>query len=221
MRRLENPAAPAPVPASQVSPLRDGNFVLFLVLMLATFIVFMQFLVTYPLYLRDHYELTKSQIGLLFAVNTSIIVLLEMVLIDYVRHWPMLRLLGWGCCLACVGFGMLPFGTTVAYCVLAMVVVTIGEMLSFPSLPAFVAQRSPPGCEGRYMAWYSVSHSIAWVVAPLVGARLYEYHRDAVWYAGLAVGVVILLGFRVLARRTNAERVPVGESAVLQEASLV
>ena len=216
MRGFENTKASSPPPANHRSPLRDINFVLFLALMLVTLIVFMQFLVTYPLYLRDHYALSKSQIGLLFAVNTSIIVVLEMVLIDYVRHWPLVRLLGWGCCLACVGFGMLPFGTTATYCVLAMVVVTIGEMLSFPSLPAFVAQRSPNGCEGRYMAWYAVTHSIAWVVAPLVGAKFYDYHPDAVWYASLVVGATIPLGFRLLATRTRTEMASLGESAVPQ-----
>ena len=85
-----------------------------------------------------------------------------------------------------------------------MVVVTIGEMLSFPSLPSFVAQRSPAGCEGRYMAWYAVTHSIAWVVAPLVGATLYEFHRDAVWYFALVVGGGVLFGFRLLTQRTCA-----------------
>jgi len=211
MRKAENPTAPQPSATSQASPLKDRDFVLFLALVLATHIVFMQFLVTYPLYLRDHFELTKTQIGLLFAVNTSIIVLIEMVLIDYVRRWPLLQLIGWGNCLACLGFGMLPFGTSGAYSILAMLVVTVGEMLSFPNSPAFVAQRSPAGCEGRYMGWFAVTHSIAWIVAPLFGATLYGYSREAMWYCGLGIGVTVLIGFQVLAARTHANRAAVGE----------
>ncbi len=205
MRRVENPDSPPPPAPSNESPLKDRTFVAFLVLMFVTFVVFMQFLVTYPLYLRDHYGLEENHIGLLFAVNTVIIVLFEMVLIDYVRRWPLVQTIGWGSFLACVGFGMLPFGATGAYAVLSMVVVTIGEMLAFPTTMAFVAQRAPHGSEGRYMGWYTVAHSVAWIAAPLVGATLYGISREMVWYCGLAVAVAVLLGYQILGVRSARE----------------
>lgn len=198
MRRVENPERPALVTSNNKSPLRDRQFVGVLALIVVTFVVFIQFLVTYPLYLRDHYGLEENQIGLIFAVNTSIIVLFEMVLIDYVRRWPLLQTIGWGSFLACVGFGMLPFGTTVQYAVLAMIVVTIGEMLAFPTTMAYVSQRAPSGTEGRYLGWYTVAHSVAWIAAPLLGATLYGITRELVWYVGLGVAVVVLVGYQVL-----------------------
>lgn len=208
LRRVENPDRPTPAPSSNVSPLKDRQFVGFLVLMFLTFVVFMQFLVTYPLYLRDHYGLVENQIGLIFAVNTSIIVLFEMVLIDYVRRWPLIQTIGWGSFLACVGFGMLPFGATGGYAVLAMIVVTIGEMLAFPTTMAYVSERAPTGSEGRYLGWYTVAHSLAWIAAPLLGATLYGITRELVWYCGLGVAGVVLVGYWALGVQSERDVTP-------------
>ena len=180
------------------SPLSNVRFVAFLGLMLATEMVFIQYLSTYPLYLHDHFLLSKQQIGLIFAVNTSMIVLFEMVLVDYIKKWPALRCVGWGCWLSCLGFGMLPFGTSGYYCVLAMVVLTVGEMISFPVAAAYVANFGPKGKEGLYMGWFTFVHALAWVLGPFLGAVIYGYDREALWVCSLAVGVFVFVGFMVL-----------------------
>ncbi len=74
-----------------VSPWKDREYVVFLSLVLLASIVFFQFHATYPLFLRDHYGFSKPAIGALYAVNTSVIVALEMLLLDQVRQWPPLR----------------------------------------------------------------------------------------------------------------------------------
>ena len=76
-------------------------------LTLLTSLVFFQIHVTYPLYLSDHYGLSKPAIGLIYGVNTVVIVLVEMLLLDFVRGWPFMRMIGWGAFLSCLGFGML------------------------------------------------------------------------------------------------------------------
>ena len=108
----------------RTSPLLDKTFVYFLALMLMSMLVFFQFLPTYPLYLQDHYGLSTELIGLMFAINTVVIVVFEMLLVDHVKHWPLLPTIGWGSFLTCVGFGIFPFGTSIAFGALAMLVVT-------------------------------------------------------------------------------------------------
>lgn len=179
----------------------DYGFVAFLGLMLATSIVFFQFASTYPLYLSDHYQLSERGIGLIFAVNTLVIVAFEMVLVDACKRWSLLRVLTWGCFFSCLGFGILPFGDSFAYCIFSMLIITLGEMLSLPLAAGFVAGRSPEGREGAYMGWYSVVLAMAWVVGPFAGAFLYGIHRDGVWYAGLGIAILVLVGFRILERR--------------------
>jgi predicted MFS family arabinose efflux permease len=165
----------------QLSPVKDRLFVLVMALMLVNLVVFVQFGATYPLYLRDHYGFSKRAIGAMFAVNTATIVLVEMVLLDAIKHWPLLRTIGWGCLLSCVGFGILPFGSSVLYAAGAMLVVTVGEMLSFPITAGFTANRSTRGNEGAYMGWYALVFAAASVLGPTIGSAIYERNADAVW----------------------------------------
>ena len=75
-----------------------------------TAVVFLQIHTAYPLFLSDHYQLSKPVIGLIYAVNTVVVVLVEMLLLDFIRNWPLLPTMAWGTFLSCLGFGMLPFG---------------------------------------------------------------------------------------------------------------
>ncbi|HEX6963730.1 MAG TPA: MFS transporter [Lacipirellula sp.] len=186
--------------AAAGSPLKDGPFVAMLLLLLANMTVFFQFGSTYPLYLRDHFHLTKPAIGLMFAVNTTVIVAFEMLLLDAIKHWSIVRTIGWGCFLSCLGWGILPFGEMAAYAVVAMLVVTMGEMLSFSMAAGFVANRCNRGNESAYMGWYAVMMATASVLGPTLGGEIYSINREAVWYVALVVGVLVLVGFQLLAR---------------------
>jgi predicted MFS family arabinose efflux permease len=207
-RLIENANVAADEDVIRVSPLKDGPFVVFLLLMLASVSFFCQFGSTYPLYLRDHYQLSKPLIGLMFAVNTTVIVALEMLLIDAIKGWPLLRTIGLGCFVFCLGFAMLPFGSTGAYCVAAMLVVTLGEMLSFTFSSTYAANRSTPGNEGAYLGWYMLTFAVATVLGPTIGSAIYQVNRDALWLCGLAVGAVVLVGFQALDLWTSDDASP-------------
>lgn len=185
------------------SPLRDTHFVLFLFLMLAIALVFFQFHATYPKYLEDHYQLSKPLIGIIFSVNTIIIVVFEMLLLNWVRQFSLLRTIGWGGFFACIGFGMLPFGNTFAFCMLSMGVITFGEMFMFPLGTGFVAKRSMSGNQGMYMSWYAMMFSAAGMLAPFVGTIAYEYDPDMFWILSIAIGIAALLGFYLLERTVS------------------
>ena len=68
---------------------RNGAFLRLLPLVFGIGLVFSQFFSTYPLYLRLHYGLSESGIGRLIAVNTLLIVTVEMLLMHALRqHSP-------------------------------------------------------------------------------------------------------------------------------------
>ena len=182
------------------SPLKDAQFVLFLLLMLSVSLVFFQFHATYPKYLEDHYQLSKPEIGLLFSVNTLLIAAVEMLLLNWVRGFSLLRLIGWGAFLACAGFGLLPLGNTFLFCVLSMVVITSGEMFLFPIGSGFVAKKSAGRDQGLYMSWYAMMFSTAGTLAPMIGTAAYEYNPHLFWYISAGLGVMVLAGFQLLER---------------------
>ena len=186
------------------SPLLDRHFLCFLLLMLMMVIVFFQFHTTLPKYLEDEYAFTKPQIGLMFSLNTIIIVVFEMLLLNYVARFSLLRAIGFGCFIVCLGFGMLPASHATWFAVLSMIVITFGEMLMFPLASGFVAARSNGRNQGMYMSWFMMTYSLASVIAPLIGTAAYGFGHNLFWYASLGVGTVALIGFMWLSRRVES-----------------
>ena len=182
------------------SPARDPEFMIFLSLIFLSALVLFQFYTTYPLYLTEHYGLTEFQIGLIYAVNTILIVIFEMVLVEYAKKWRLMLTVAWGSCLASLGFGILPFSSAVWFCVFAMVVFTIGEMLSAPMATSWVSQRSERGDTGQYMGWNTMAYAVAFIIAPTAGGFIYEHNPHLVFYLAIVVAFVVLIGFLLLGR---------------------
>lgn len=188
------------------SPLLDRKFLAFLGLLLFASIVFFQFFGMYPLYVRDHFGMSKPGIGKLYAVNTILIVVFEMVLIDYIRDLDPMKIIAWGSFLTCLGFGIMPFDSSVWFCIFSMVIITVGEMMSMPICAGWVGQRSERGNRAMYMGWFTITYSLAAVIAPTLGGAIYAQDQDLFWYFGLAIAVVVLFGFYALAGRLRRER---------------
>ena len=184
------------------SPWRDGPFLtaMFLLFLLAT--VTFQLFSTYPLTLRDLYGFAESRIGLVLAINTVIIVLVEMVLIHRLQHRNPLRLSAVGSFLLCLGFGLLPFGVSggFAYVAFTVAIWTMGEMVTIPVMAGVVANRAGETSRGRYMALFTVAFEGAMVTAPLIGTGIYQAFGPRILWGGcIGLGAVLLAGFWGLA----------------------
>ena len=198
------PAPPerATSPGGAASPWSDGPYLAFLAVMVGLGTVFFQISSTMPLYFRQHYHLAEDSIGLLLAINTVIIVAVEMILLRALEHRDHLLLAGLGCLLVCAGFGLLPLGSSPAFAALTVVVWTAGEMLSLPFTNSVAASRAPAAASGRYMGAYSLAFSVSFVLAPGVGTAVYQKFGPTALWAGVAVaGAVLFAACALLARR--------------------
>jgi predicted MFS family arabinose efflux permease len=192
-------AAVEEAPAAR-SPWRDPPFLALMFLMFLFAVVLFQLSGTYPLMLRDHYGMTELRIGLVLGLNALIVALFEMVLVHSLGAAEPLRMMAVGCLVLCLGFGMLPFGSTFGFAALTVVVWSVGEMLSMPAAGALVANRAGEGTRGSYMGVYMLSFALAFVIAPLAGSWLYEDLGPRVlWLSCAALGPVLGLALRALA----------------------
>lgn len=202
------------------SPWRDAPFVAFLVLMALMATAFLQVMSTLPIYLRQHYGLPEDTIGLLLGLNAMIITAVEMVLMRALERREPVRVLAFGSLLVGLGLALTPLGSTAGFAVVTVVVWTAGEMLSLPLANAVAAHRAEEGSAGRYLGAYSLSFSIAFVLAPMLGTAVYQrLGPRALWFGVGALGLGLWVAFTLLAprlaRRTALESVPVvaGDSA--------
>ncbi|MEE8524098.1 MAG: MFS transporter [Thermoanaerobaculia bacterium] len=180
---------------------RDGPFLGLLGLMLVAIMVLFQIFSTMPLYLSEVYLLDERRIGLIFAFNAVLIVAFEMLLIKAFERQPPARLVGVGMFLLCAGFGLMPLGRSVAFALLTVVVWTVGEMLMIPFANVLVAERAGSGKAGTAMGMYASMYSVALILAPVVGLRVYErYGGDVLWTAAGLIGIPLWILTAVLAR---------------------
>jgi predicted MFS family arabinose efflux permease len=186
--------APELAPAAPVVPVeapRDLRVLLFFLGVLMVSAVFMQNDAALPLYLvRDlHYK--ESFFGMLFVLNTLLIVAVEVPVNLAMARWPHRRALMLGALLTAIGFGATglvhaPFG-------LAMTVAlwTFGEMIFFPASTAYVADIAPPGRNGEYMGVFAGMLSLSLIVGPWAGtAALDRFGPAAMWTGVLVFGLL-------------------------------
>ncbi|RMF73216.1 MAG: MFS transporter [Acidobacteria bacterium] len=191
--------------------LRDGAFVLFLGGLLALSAAFFQVFNTYPIYLAERLALDEARIGSLIAANAVLIVLFEMPLVRLLERRTALRVTAAGAALIGGGLALTAVASSVPLLLATVVVWTIGEMLCFPFASAVIAARAPRGLLGRYMGAFAVVFSLAAIVAPPAGLRLYEARGGAsVFLACGAIGALVcglfLAQARVFAHRPEAGR---------------
>jgi predicted MFS family arabinose efflux permease len=183
------------------SPWRDGLFVAALGLLMLQALIFFQLWSTYPLYLLEQRGFSERVFGGLFAVNTAVIVVFEMVLVHSIERRDPLRVIAVASLLIGAGFGLTAWVESLPAVVLTVLIWTLGEMLGAPMMQSWVARRARPDNRGRYLAGFAMVFSVSSVLAPWFGTRVYQnVSPDAVWHACLLLGALQFLGFAALSR---------------------
>lgn len=171
--------------------LEDRRLFVFLIGVFLVAAVFFQHEGALPLFLVQDLSLSMAFYGMLFTINTLMIVFLEVPLNAATAHWPHRRGLGLGAALFAVGSGMFGLAAGPGMIVAGIVVWTFGEMMLFPQASAFVADIAPDTRRGEYMGAYSMAFSSAFAAAPGAGAWLFQqYGGPVVWGVVFAVGLI-------------------------------
>jgi len=204
-------AGEADAPSTR-SPWKDGTFLAFMGFFLVLATVFAQLFSTFSLYLNEVYGLAENRIGPLWAVNTLLIVLVEMVLLHALRRGSEMKIIALGACLIGAGFALLPFGRGMLYAAATVAVWTLGEILTMP-LTATVAAARAGASTGRYMGVLSLSFSLSMLIAPLVGNKLYAaIGGNALWLAAGGASLFAAAGFWALRKPLTVQK---GEGPLL------
>jgi MFS family permease len=73
-----------------------------------------------------------------------------------------------------MSFFVLLFDAWAGVLIVSVLLITVGEMFAFPFSNAFAIGRAPKGHEGRYMALYTMSFSLAHIMSSKVGMEIIE-----------------------------------------------
>jgi len=180
----------------RVGVLRDRRAVVFLTGFFLMAVVFYQHEGAMPLFLVRDLHYRESFYGLLFALNTVLIIIAEVPLNLAMAGWSSRWTLVLGATLYAVGFGSMAVLHNVPGLLGAAVVWTFGEMIALPTSGAYIADAAPPGRAGEYAGVYASMFSLAILVGPWAGTiALEQFGGTALWCGVLVVGLLSAVVF--------------------------
>ena len=149
-----------------------------------------------PVYAKNEAGLSETQIGMVFFVNTVVIVLAQLPTARLARgrrRMPTVALFGllWAAAwlLVPVAGGASP-NVAVLLLMLAMVVFAFGQCLHGTVQAPLVADLAEPRLLGRYMALSALSWQVGFALGPAVGGAGLSVSPTGVWLGAAAVCVI-------------------------------
>jgi MFS family permease len=175
---------------------KDLIFMEFILAAILMNTVYVQMNSTLPVYLRDVHNSPPSTYGIILSINAGMVVVFQFWVTRKMSSIPPMLVMALGTLFYLVGFGMYGFVSGFFMFTLAMVILTIGEMILIPVAQALVAQFAPEDMRGRYMAVYGIAWSIPFAIGPYIAGLVMEkIDPNWVWYGSAVVCIFAILGF--------------------------
>lgn len=182
----------------------DRLFIAFILASMVMVLVYMQMNSTLSVYLRDVHAIPDQGFGYILSLNAGMVVLFQFWIIRRIKHLPPFIVMALGTLLYAIGFSVYGFVSAYVLFMLAMVIITIGEMFVAPVGQALVANFAPEDMRGRYMAMYGFSWTIPTAFGPwAAGLIMDNYNPNWVWYACGLISIIAILGYLFLHLRTR------------------
>jgi MFS family permease len=176
-----------------------------------------------PQFARDQSHVSEREIGLIFAVNTGVIVLAQLPLSRWIEGRRRMRALAlmptfWAVAWLLVDGTGAWLEATAAFAAFAVAagLLGIGECFHGPAHQALVADIGPPHLRGRYFAVHSLSWGLAGTIGPAVGGFILAAQPFALWPLAAGVCAVSAFGALALERLVPADlrRIPRSEASI-------
>ena len=193
------------------SVFKDKPFWIFLFSCMVSGVLFFQIFTTIPLYHKEQFNLTEFKTGLLLTLNGLIIFFIEMPLVSYVErnNISKVKVVALGCFFMAVSLFLMLINTWAGILIIMMMFMTFGEMFAFPFSNSVALSRAPKGHEGRYMAIYTMSFSLAHIFSSKIGMEIIDnFGYQMNWFVMGTLGLLATLAgfhvFRLIKREHKA-----------------
>jgi MFS family permease len=184
--------------------IRDKVYMAFLLASIVMILVYVQMNSTMPVYLRDMHGIPPSGWGFILSTNALMVVLFQFWITRRISDRPPFIMMAFGTVFYLIGFSMYGFVLGFWMFLLAMIILTVGEMVVTPVAQALVAKMSPEDMRGRYMAMFGFSWTIPFAIGPLLAGYVSDnFNPNWVWYASGILSFIAILAFLGLHMRVG------------------
>lgn len=192
--------------------LRDRNLVRVIVASLALLVFgYASMESGLAIFITNVAELDEHWIGVVFFVNTMVIVLGQVFALGVLRHRSRSRAIGvvgalWGgSWLMVPGSVGASEGVAVLILCVSMAVFAVGELLWAPTAPALINSLAPEHLRGRYNAAQGLTWNVAAALGPLLAGGLIGTGRGVLWAWVVGLGCLCAGAYAQTLRRHLTE----------------
>lgn len=177
----------------------DKIYVGFLLVSMLMLVAYGQIYNTLSVYLRDVHDVSTQGYGLLMSLNASFVVVLQIWLTRRIKQASPMLMMALGSLFYMIGLTMYGLVAHYSLFVVAMLIITVGEMIVMPVGQTLVADLAPVAMRGRYMAIYALAWTIPSAMGPWAAGLLMDNtNPNWVWYAAGIFSALAVAGFYTL-----------------------
>jgi MFS family permease len=171
---------------------------------------------------NEHASVTPTGIGIVFFVNTVVLVIAQLLLAKALGGRNRFRALALTAalftvsCLAVLGVGQALDGSAAVIALCGVIVVfSFAECIHGAVLNPLVADLAPPELTGRYMGLRTSSFQLGYLAGPTIGSLVLAASPSGLWLGCGAACALASVGFVAVGRRVPPEIAvtPGGEQA--------
>jgi MFS family permease len=166
---------------------------------LIVFIAYTQIVNMYSVFFVDKLGFTAAQYGILITIASAFAVIFQ---------YPVTRIVAtrmgdksalfWGSLIFGLGYLSLSWITSFTWSVIAILFITLGELLYVPSASSTIGRLAPPDQRGRYMGLLGTGTGLGIAIGPLLGGALFDTVAGTppvMWGAIAAIAGAAAIGF--------------------------
>jgi MFS family permease len=187
---------------------KNRSFIFFTVLCLLVFLSMAHFGSTLSIFTVDRLGFSTTEYGFLLTANGLFVVLFQYPVALGAGRMKQYYVLMLGGFFYGIGFLYLSSVATFPLALLAMAVISTGEIIFSPVATAVVGQLAPAEKRGRYMGFFGWSETLGVSFAPLVGGVLLDTFVDTpgfVWVPIASLALIASAGFFLWGRTAKLE----------------
>jgi MFS family permease len=180
------------------SIVKDRGFLIFTAIGLLVFMLMGQMMSTLSIFTVAIMGLSTAQYGFLLTTNGLIVVLFQYPVAYKLGNAIKSRVLIIGSLLYTFGYLIFGWAGGFSWAVIAIVVITIGEIIHAPTSLAVVGELAPPRYSGRYMGVFGLTQILGMAIGPLLGGILLDAFPTtsfAIWGIIAFLGVLAASGY--------------------------
>jgi MFS family permease len=173
------------------------------ILIFVLYLVVAQLIAPFSVYAVDMVKISEHQLGILYTVNGLMVAFLQIPVTRMLAGYRLTTQLAAGAFVYAIGYTMVGVLAGFEFFVLAMIVVTMGEIFMSPPSLTITSRLAPEGRMGRYMGIFGFFVAAGWSFGPLYGGVILDHFGDNAPVAWALISSLALLsgvGYMLFAR---------------------